>query len=81
MSQVQPLRFDGQTVIVTGAGGGLGKAYALFFASRGANLVVNDLGASFKGEGRSSKVGSNESPRIRANDLTTFRLPTSLSMR
>ena len=50
------LRFDGQTVVITGAGGGLGKAYALFFGSRGASVVVNDLGASFKGEGNSSKV-------------------------
>ena len=51
------LRYDGQTVVVTGAGGGLGKAYATFFGSRGANVVVNDLGGSFKGEGKSSKVG------------------------
>ncbi|KAI0714466.1 multifunctional beta-oxidation protein [Cerioporus squamosus] len=37
------LSFKGQTVIVTGAGGGLGKAYSLLFASRGANVVVNDV--------------------------------------
>ena len=50
------LRYDGQTVVVTGAGGGLGKAYATFYGSRGANVVVNDLGGSFKGEGKSTKV-------------------------
>ncbi|TFK40300.1 peroxisomal hydratase-dehydrogenase-epimerase [Crucibulum laeve] len=35
--------FKGHTVVVTGAGGGLGKAYSLLFASRGANVVVNDF--------------------------------------
>ncbi|KAH9838412.1 multifunctional beta-oxidation protein [Rhodofomes roseus] len=37
------LSFKGHTVVVTGAGGGLGKAYSLFYASRGANIVVNDF--------------------------------------
>ncbi|KAI0710015.1 multifunctional beta-oxidation protein [Earliella scabrosa] len=37
------LSFKGHTVIVTGAGGGLGKVYSLHFASRGANVVVNDV--------------------------------------
>ncbi|KAI4259301.1 MAG: hypothetical protein LQ352_000841 [Teloschistes flavicans] len=60
------LRYDGQTVVVTGAGGGLGKAYALFFGSRGASVVVNDLGGSFKGEGSSSKAADVVVDDIRA---------------
>ena len=50
-------RYDGQVVVVTGAGNGLGKQYALFYASRGAKVVVNDLGGTFNGKpGGSSAV-------------------------
>lgn len=39
------LSFAGHTVVITGAGGGLGRAYSIFFGSRGANVVVNDFNA------------------------------------
>src|SRR5260370_41386078 len=46
--------FEGRVAIITGAGGGLGREHALLLASRGAQIVVNDLGGAVDGTGASA---------------------------
>lgn len=50
------LGFDGKVVVITGAGGGLGREHALEFARRGARVVVNDLGGTVDGTGGSKSA-------------------------
>jgi NAD(P)-dependent dehydrogenase (short-subunit alcohol dehydrogenase family) len=56
----------GRVALVTGAGNGLGREYALELARRGASIVVNDLGTSLGGEGRSSEAAAKVVAEIEA---------------
>jgi NAD(P)-dependent dehydrogenase (short-subunit alcohol dehydrogenase family) len=53
---VAQIDYEGRVAVVTGAGGGLGRSHALLLASRGAKVVVNDLGGSRDGSGAGSEM-------------------------
>src|SRR4051794_7222807 len=57
---------DGKVAIITGSGGGIGRAEALLFAQEGAKVVVNDLGGTRDGAGTSESAADKVVAEIRA---------------
>ena len=66
------VRFSGKTVIITGSGAGLGRAYAHMYAKLGANVVVNDV---------SEKAAKQVVEEIRSGSCATIRTTSSLLIR
>lgn len=73
------IRFDNRVAIVTGAGNGLGRRYALDLAARGAKVVVNDLGGARDGSGGSATAAEAVVEEIRAAGGEAMASPASVT--
>src|SRR5262245_17633019 len=60
------ISLEGKVAVVTGAGGGLGRAYVELLAERGARVVVNDLGTDVSGVGKDSTIAEEVADDIRS---------------
>lgn len=71
--------FTGQVAVVTGAGRGIGREYALMLASRGARVVVNDIGADVQGRGTDPTVARSVAAEIELSGRTAVSDPSDVS--
>lgn len=80
-SIVPQLRFDDRVAVVTGAGRGLGRAYAQLLASRGAKVVVNDAGGDLDGDGVDRRPAEQVVAEIRASGGEAVACSASVATR
>ena len=77
--QSRPPMLEGKVVVVTGAGNGIGRDFALTMAAEGAKVVVNDLGTSSSGEGRDAGPAQRVVEEIRARGGTAVASTDSVA--